>query len=62
MLTLALNAARLLIATTAPGPPDPREGWWFVASLKCVGNELDTDFATAAWPLLSQFAESEPSD
>lgn len=54
LLTLALNAARLLLAATSPEPPDPREGWWFVASLKCVGDELDDDFAADAWKLLAQ--------
>ena len=54
LLTLALNAARLLLAATSPEPPDPKEGWWFVASLKCVGDELDDGFAAEAWRLLEQ--------
>ncbi len=55
-LILALNAAHLLVAAEDEAPPDPREGWWFVASLKCVGDELDADFAKDAWPLLREFA------
>lgn len=62
VLALALNAARLLVAATAPDPPDPREGWWFVASLKCVGDELDADFAADAWSLLSRFAGCDPDE
>ncbi len=52
VLILALNAARLLVAAHGDSPPDPHEGWWFVASLKCVGDELDEAFAADAWPLL----------
>jgi len=52
ILILALNAAHLLVAAYSDAPPDPHEGWWFVASLKCVGDELDDAFATDAWPLL----------
>jgi len=55
VLILALNAAHLLVAAHSAAPPDPREGWWFVASLKCVGDELDDDFAEEAWPLLREF-------
>ncbi len=55
ILILALNAAHLLVAAHNTAPPDPHEGWWFVASLKCVGDELDDDFAVDAWPLLRQF-------
>lgn len=55
ILILALNAAHLLVAAHSAAPPDPREGWWFVASLKCVGDELDEDFAKDAWPLLRDF-------
>jgi hypothetical protein len=54
LLTLALNAARLLVAAAAPEAADPKEGWWFVASLKCVGNELDDGFAAEAWKRLRQ--------
>lgn len=52
LLTLALNAARLLVAATAEAPPDPKEGWWFVASLKCVADELDDSFMADAWEQL----------
>ena len=62
ILILALNAAHLLVAAHDDSPPDPREGWWFVASLKCVGDELDDDFATDAWPLLRNFEGGEPVD
>jgi hypothetical protein len=55
VLILALNAAQLLIAAHNDTPPDPREGWWFVASLKCVGDELDEEFAKDAWPLFRNF-------
>lgn len=54
VLALALNAARLLVAATTPGEPDPKEGWWFVASLKCVGDELDEGFGAEAWEFLRQ--------
>ncbi len=54
VLALALNAARLLLAATAPDEADPREGWWFVASLKCVGDELDEQFGAEAWEILRQ--------
>jgi hypothetical protein len=53
VLTLALNAARLLLATTEPNQPDPKTGWWFVARLKCVGDVLDDDFGAEAWAALS---------
>ncbi len=56
VLILALNAAHLLVAAHSTAPPDQRESWWFVASLKCVGDELDDDFAQDAWPLLREFA------
>jgi len=56
ILILALNAAHLLVAAHSAAPPDQREGWWFVASLKCVGDELGDDFAQDAWPLLREFA------
>ncbi len=56
LLTLALNAARLLVAAAAPTSVDPKEGWWFVASLKCVGDELDDGFAAEAWKRLRQIA------
>ena len=56
LLTLALNAARLLVAAAAPEAADPQEGWWFVASLKCVGDELDEGFAVEAWKRLRQIA------
>ena len=52
LLTLALNAARLLVAATADTPPEPKEGWWFVASLKCVADELDDTFMAEAWDQL----------
>jgi len=61
ILILALNAAHLLVATHNDAPPDPHEGWWFVASLKCVGDELDDDFAADAWPLLHQFERESQS-
>ena len=55
LLTLAANAARLLVAATAPlESADPKESWWFVASLKCVGDELDDGFAAEAWKRLRQ--------
>jgi len=53
VLTLARNAMRLLPGL-APEPPDQRTGWWFVASLKCVGDELDDAFAAEAWVVLAQ--------
>ena len=56
LLTLVLNAARLLVAAAAPASADPKEGWWFVASLKCVGDELDDGFAVEAWKRLRQIA------
>ena len=56
LLTLALNAARLLVAAAAPESADPKESWWFVASLKCVGDELDEGFTTEAWKRLRQIA------
>jgi hypothetical protein len=56
LLTLALNAARLLVAAAAPTSADPKEGWWFVASLKCVGDELDDGFAAETWKRLRQIA------
>ena len=56
LLTLALKAASLLVAAQATTPPDPQEGWWFVASLKCVADELDESFLTEAWDYLRQFA------
>lgn len=56
LLTLTLNAARLLVAAQATTPPDPREGWWFVASLKCVADELDESFLAEAWDYLRQLA------
>ena len=56
LLTLAANAARLLVAATVPDSADPKEGWWFVASLKCVGDELDDGFAAEAWKRLRQIA------
>lgn len=53
---LALNAAHISSSPThSAAPPDPRKRWWFVASLKCVGDELDDDFAKDAWPLLRDF-------
>ena len=55
LLILALNAAQLLVAAHSDAPPDPRQGWWFVASLKCVGDELDDNFTADAWPLLREF-------
>ena len=54
VLGLALNAARLLVAATSPDQADPKAGWWFVASLKCVGDELDEGFGAEAWDVLSQ--------
>jgi hypothetical protein len=54
VLTLALNAARLLLATTGTDHPDPKTGWWFVASLKCVGDVLDEGFGPEAWETLGQ--------
>jgi hypothetical protein len=54
VLTLARNAARLIPGAT-PEPPDPRLAWWFVASLKCVGDELDECFAAEAWPVLARW-------
>lgn len=54
LLTLTLNAARLLVAAHATTPPDPKESWWFVASLKCVADELDDAFVNEAWALLRQ--------
>jgi hypothetical protein len=54
VLTLALNAARLLVAATAPDESDPKIGWWFVASLKCVSDELDEAFGAEAWEVLRQ--------
>lgn len=56
VLTLARNAARL-VPGAVPEPEDPRVAWWFVASLKCVGDELDEGFAAEAWPVLAGFAE-----
>ncbi len=56
LLTLALNAARLLVAAASPESADPKECWWFVASLKCVGDELDDGFAAEAWKRLRQIA------
>jgi hypothetical protein len=56
LLTLALNAARLLVASQASTSPDPKEGWWFVASLKCVADELDESFRAEAWDYLRQIA------
>jgi hypothetical protein len=53
VLTLALNAARLLLATTGSDQPDPKTGWWFVASLKCVGDVLDEGFGAEAGDALS---------
>ena len=61
VLILALNAAHLLVAAHNTAPPDPHEGWWFVASLKCVGDELDEDFARDAWPLLREFERESHS-
>lgn len=57
LLTLALNAARLLVAAHTDAPPDPKEGWWFVASLKCVADELDDAFMAEAWDHLCRIAE-----
>jgi hypothetical protein len=54
LLTLALNAARLLVADETATPPDPKEGWWFVASLKCVADEFDESFIDEAWHYLRQ--------
>ncbi|HEY8602500.1 MAG TPA: hypothetical protein VIL85_29020 [Thermomicrobiales bacterium] len=54
LVTLALNASRLLVAAPSPESTDPKEGWWFVASLKCVGDELDDGFAVEAWERLRQ--------
>lgn len=54
VLTLARNAVRLIPGAT-PEPPDPRLAWWFVASLKCVGDELEESFAAEAWPVLSRW-------
>lgn len=54
VLTLARNAAQLLPGAL-PDPPDPRLAWWFVASLKCVGDELEDTFAAEAWPHLARF-------
>jgi hypothetical protein len=54
VLTLARNAARI-IPGAAPEPPDPRLAWWFVASLKCVGDELEEEFAAEAWPVLARW-------
>lgn len=56
LLALALNAARLLVAAASLESVDPKEGWWFVASLKCVGDELDEGFAAEAWKRLRQIA------
>ncbi len=56
LLTLALNAARLLVAAASPEAANPKECWWFVASLKCVGDELDDGFAAEAWKRLRQIA------
>ena len=56
VLGLALNAARLLEAATLPDREDPRVGWWFVAGLKCVGDELEEGFGAEAWDHLSQLA------
>jgi hypothetical protein len=52
VLTLARNAARL-VPGAVPEPDDPRVVWWFVASLKCVGDELEEGFAAEAWPVLA---------
>lgn len=59
VLTLARNAVRLLPGP-APEPLDQRAGWWFVASLKCVGDELDDAFAAEAWAVLAQVEETRP--
>jgi hypothetical protein len=53
VLTLARNAAQL-IPGVAPDPPDARLMWWFVASLQCVGDELEESFAAEAWPVLAR--------
>jgi hypothetical protein len=54
VLTLARNAARLVPGAT-PEPADERVAWWFVASLKCVADELDEEFTAEAWPVLARF-------
>ena len=54
VLTLARTAAQLLPGAL-PDTPDPRLTWWFVASLKCVGDELEETFAAEAWPVLACF-------
>ena len=57
VLTLAHNAA-LLLPGAAGGASDPRLAWWFVASLKCVGDELGAGFAAEAWPILARVDRS----
>lgn len=52
VLAHALNAARLLVAASAPDQADLRVGWWFVASLKCIGDEMDEGFGAEAWDVL----------
>jgi hypothetical protein len=61
VLTLARNAARLVPGAVAE-PSDPRVAWWFVASLKCVGDELEEGFAAEAWPVLAGFGDRLGTD
>ena len=53
VLALARNAARLVPGAVEDAPA-PSAGWWFVASLKCVGDELGPQFASEAWPVLAR--------
>ncbi len=53
VLALARNAARLVPGAVAEAL-EPSAGWWFVASLKCVGDEFGPQFAAEAWPVLAR--------
>lgn len=58
VLALARNAARLLPGAAAS---DPRAGWWFVASLKRVADEVGPGLIAGAWPLLAPDLADAPA-